>query len=49
MLDMFDDLDPEFPPEEEHDYDKAVSEVQATLLDSQERWYARHVKGFYSA
>lgn len=31
MPDIFDDLDPDFPPEEEHDYDKAVSEVEETL------------------
>lgn len=33
MTDIFDDLDPDFPPEEEHDYDKAVSEVEVETYD----------------
>lgn len=45
MPDIFDDLDPDFPPEEEHDYDKAVSEVEEKLLDPHERWFARRCHG----
>lgn len=46
MLDIFDDLDPDFPPEEEHDYDKPVAELEETLLSWRERiatsrWHGR--------
>ncbi len=42
MPDIFDDLDPDFPPEEEHDYDKPISEIEQRLLSYHERKMIRH-------
>ncbi len=42
VLDIFDELDPDFPPEEDHDYDKPVAEVEETLLSWRERVAVHH-------
>lgn len=40
----FDDLDPDFPPEEEHDCDKPVAEMEDTLLSRRERYITQRFK-----
>lgn len=43
----FDDLDPDFPPEEEHDYDKPVAELEEGLT-KQDRVVLRFGTFFHS-